>query len=127
MEAQTEVLGLRHRLREQRDELAQLRRRLHENDRHGRRVRRAHEDALQMAAFHISGLPTSIGYMLSHGLTRRRWENARALLMLAKVHNGDKWIQRETNIINGSLSYAATLATERPGEFKANLSRHASY
>ena len=127
METQAEVLGLRHRLRTQGDELKELRRRLHENDRHGRRIRRAHEDALQMAAFHISGLPTSIGYMLSHGLTRRRWENARALLRLAKVHNGEKWTERETSVINGNLSYAAKLATERPSDFRVNLPRHASY
>ncbi len=117
---------LRHELRIARAELARLRRRLNENGAHGKRVDRAYHDALLLAGFHIGYLPTTRAYAYeTAGITNGRWENARALLRLAKVHNGRRWLMADLMAIEAALSKAKEVALDAPNAFRGRLPKHA--
>ena len=122
----TEILSLRRRLREQSTELAELRRRYHVYDRHGRRVKQAHDDALWLLAMHITGAVPSRRFCEQQGMSRRRWQNARALLELAGVCSGERWRETDANIANGLLTSAAARALETPAAFRGRVVSHGS-
>jgi hypothetical protein len=66
-----------------------LRKRVKINDKSGRILRRAHRDALYMLTLHFSGYELSRRQALSLAeISERRWEWARALLILASIHDG---------------------------------------
>lgn len=107
-------------------EIAKLRRRLGESGRHARRVDQAYKDALLLANLHIGYLPTTRASALRHGgITANRWENAVALLKLARVISGRNWIEHDLAEIEPKLGRAAKLAIDEPGRYRARLPTHA--
>jgi len=66
----------------------QLRRRLPESTGDMRRLRQAHRDARAMVLHRFNGYSISRANCLQLGIPERRWVNARALMMVARVHNG---------------------------------------
>lgn len=69
-----------------RRENRQLRRRL--ADAELRLLRQAHADAILIGGLHFAGLPTSRRACLEVGISERHWTRARALLRLARLHDG---------------------------------------
>lgn len=54
----------------------------------GRILRRTYQDARQFLVWRFSGLSISRSACAEMGISRRRWQWARAALMLARVHDG---------------------------------------
>ncbi len=76
--------------------------------RYVRIARRAHLDALSLYHAHASGVPTGREEARAAlGVSFRRWYWARALAMLARVHNGRCWTDAEPAVVVDALSRAA--------------------
>lgn len=58
-------------------------------------------------------------------MTDHRWENARALLILARCHTGKRWIVHDLAIIEERLTAAKETALDEPAAYRARLPRHA--
>lgn len=109
-------------------ELAKLRKRLGENSVHIRRVERAWSDALALATLHVGHIETSRRNAEEFlGMTNNRWENACALLRLAKMHTGQRWLAHDLGTITEALDKAKAMAIAEPAAFRARLPAHARY
>ena len=107
-------------------ELARLRRRLNEAGAHGKRIDRAYGDALLLAGFRMAFEPTTREHAFKYaGMSNHRWENARALLKLARVHNGRQWLAHDLATIESALAKAKEKALNTPEAFRARLPPHA--
>ena len=71
-----------------RAENRQLRKRLPTSTGDMKRLRQAHRDARAMLLHRFDGYSISRDNCLVLGISERRWVNARALLRVARVHNG---------------------------------------
>lgn len=110
---------------ELRQTLGRLRNTLAERDSHARRIRQAHTDALLLALWAAAGIPTSRRYAKRRNITETRWENAIALLRLARVLTGNRrWVTRDAAIIEARLERAEQTAIETPVAYRA---RHMRY
>ena len=107
-----------------RSQNAELRRRLHLNGHHARRIERAYEIALLLAGFHVAYQSTSRAYALSQGISQRSWEGAVALLRLARVVNGRRWAVNDLAGIEKRLSAAKERATLTPDAYFARGNLH---
>lgn len=125
MKPEVQIKLLRHELRLANAEIAKLRRQLNETGVHGKRIERAYRDGLLLAELAIAHLPTTRAFAQQYGITPNRWENARALLRLAKVHNGKGWLVYDLATIEERLSLAVGQASETPEAFWARLPKHA--
>jgi hypothetical protein len=126
--AEQRVKVLESELRIANAEIARLRRRLNERGAHGKRVQRAYSDALLLAELAIAYLPTTRSFAESHaGITHVRWENAKALLRLARVHSGRGWLVHDLATIEAALSKAVEKSMETPEAYRARLPRHARH
>lgn len=95
---------------------------------HARRVDRAWQDALALANLHIAYIETTRRNAEKFaGMTNNRWENARALLKLARLHNGRRWLAHDLATIEERLSAAKEIAIAEPAAFRARLPAHARY
>jgi hypothetical protein len=107
-------------------EIARLRRRLGVSGRTAKRVERAYRDALLLANLHIGYLPTTRAAALHYaGITANRWENATALLKMARVTAGRVWLTHDLAEIESLLSLAAKQAIADPEIYRARLPKHA--
>lgn len=107
-------------------EVARLRRRLNESGVLGRRLDRAYQDALLLAQFHVGFQSTTRQHAFDFaGITNNRWENAIALLKLARVHNGRRWSVHDLATIEEALAEAKANALDTPEAFHARLPKHA--
>ena len=93
--------------------------------RHINRVRRAYVAALAMAKLHVGYLDTSRETVQAAGLTQRQWENGRALLSMARVLDGRRWMCHDLPSIEARLQAARERAIQTPESFRAWLPRHA--
>ncbi len=76
--------------------------------RYVRIARRAHLDALSLYHAHASGVPTGRDEARAAlGVSFRRWYWARALAMLARVHDGRAWLDVEPAAAVAALGRAA--------------------
>lgn len=102
-----------------------LRRRLRENSRHARRVNQAYEDCLLMATVFLGYDRPTRDHMLALGISRRRWQNARALAKLARVWSPKKgFTVGDVVAIESALEKAKDKAIETPEAFLARIPRH---
>lgn len=109
---------------ELRQELGRLRNTLAERDSHARRIRQAHQDALLLALWAAAGVPPSRRYARRHNITESRWENATALLRLARVLTGHRrWATRDAATIEARLERAAQQAIDTPAAYRARHMR----
>lgn len=105
---------------ELRRENATLRKRIQEASYHARRVEQAYRDALQLALWAAAGVPPSRRYAATHGMTQRRWENAFALLRMARIVQGRRrWVTKDAGAIENRLERTRQAATEAAAAFKA--------
>jgi hypothetical protein len=106
-------------------EATRLRKALRLSSRHARRIEQAFQDALLLAMWHTSGVVTSREYAKKHGMTQNRWQNAVALLRMARVilrHRS--WTTEDAALIETRLAHARTVALDHPEAFWARLNRH---
>ena len=75
----------------------QLRRRLPKSTKDMRRLRKAYRDARAMLLHRFNGYSISRENCLNVGISRRSWSNARALLMAARIHDGNDIIVEDFN------------------------------
>lgn len=114
------------RIRELTHENTQLRKRLGERGRHAGRVRRAYSDGLLLAQWRAVGIMPSRAYARRHGITQRRWQNAVALLRMARVITDyRRWVITDLATIEQRLDVARTRAIEAPESYQARLIAHA--
>jgi len=110
-----------------RGEVARLSKLAGERNKHARRVTRAYNDAILLAGLRAGGQRTSRRYMIDqHGFTQNRWENATALLRLARVLSKHRhWRTFDLERIGSALDDARMAALAQPSAFRARLNRHA--
>lgn len=111
-------------IKELKAENAQLRKRLGESNRHARRVERAYRDALLLAEWRSVAVFPSRRYAAHHKISQRRWQNAIALLRMARILEGRRWTTTTLATIEQRLDAAKQRATDTPDAFKARLPRH---
>jgi hypothetical protein len=107
-----------------RDENNRLRSALRQNSRHSQRIRRAQDNALLLATWHCGFLPTDRTACMARGMSQRQWENAVALLRLARIYDGRRWQAHDLAIIGPALERAADRAVATPEAFFARGNRH---
>jgi hypothetical protein len=105
-------------LRRLQAENAKLRAALRTNGRHARRISRAHDCALLLATWHIAYLPTSREFAAQHGMAQRQWQNAMALLKLARLVDArGRWKCHDLPTISARLDDAVIAANAAPEIF----------
>lgn len=108
-----------------RRDVGRLAKRLAEEGHHVRRVAQARQDAELLALWAGAGLHPSRRLALRYGLTQRRWENAIALLRLARILTGNRrWGTRDPAVIAQRLDRAAKTAIEQESAY---LARHVAF
>lgn len=109
---------------ELRQELGRLRHKLQGERYHVARIEQARKDALLLALWAAAGIPPSRRYAKRHNITQRRWENAIALLRLARVLTGNRrWATRDAATIEARLEKAAQTAIDAEGAYRARHPR----
>lgn len=108
-----------------RRENGRLRHKLADERHHPRRIERARDDALLLAMWKGAGIHPSRRFAVAQGMTERQWENAIALLRLARVLTGNRrWVTKDAAIIEQRLERAAKTAIESEEAYNA---RHGRY
>lgn len=108
-----------------RAEAAQLRKKLGENSRHAKRLDRAYNDALLMAMWRAGGIIPSRDYTKLQGFSQNRFQNATALLKMARVIVRHRhWAVKDLAIIEQRLATARQKALEMPELYFLRHSRH---
>lgn len=108
-----------------RAEAVQLRKKLGENARHTRRINKAYEDALLLAIWRVSGITPSRSYTKEQGISQNRFQNATALLKMARVivrHR--QWVIKDLVAIEQRLETARQRALDDPELFFLRHPRH---
>ncbi len=112
-------------LRRLQTENRKLRAALKINGRHSRRIRRANDFALLLAQWHVAHVPTSRDFAKAMSMPQRQWENAIALLRLARVVDvAGRWHCHDLPTISAKLDDAAVGANAAPEAFFARGNRH---
>ncbi len=125
MQSETKLRLAETELKKLQQENARLRKRLQENSRHARRIDRAYHDALLLAQLHVGYTPTSRGFAAqAANMSQRRWQNALALLKMARVHSGRAWIHHDLLTVESRLESAKDKAIAVPEAYFARLNRH---
>jgi hypothetical protein len=106
-------------------EATQLRKRLSENTRHQKRIERAYEDALLMAFWQSVGIKPSRRFAARYEITQDRWQNALALLRMARIIQGrSRWPEMPMETVEKWLALARDKAIADPGLFFLRHTRH---
>lgn len=124
MNPQEKIRLLQIELARVRQEATALRKRLGEDGRHPRRIEKAHEDALLLAALHLAGVMPSRRLAASLGIPQQRWEHALALLRLARIVTRQRhWATTDIGMIETRLETARQRALSDPEVFFLRHSR----
>lgn len=106
-------------------ENARLRKKVQETGRHARRVEQAYKDALLLASFAEVRIYPSRAYAAYHRIGQRRWQNAIALLRMARVISGRRtWTVTDIATIGTRLDVVRQRAIEQPESYRSRLIRH---
>ena len=124
MQSETKLRLAETELKKLQQENAKLRKRLGERSRHARRVDRAYHDALLLAQLHIGYAPTSRQFAGHASISQRRWQNAMALLKMARLHDGRTWLHHDLLTVESRLDSAKDKAVATPEAYFARLNRH---
>lgn len=110
---------------ELKEENARLRKALRENGRHAKRILRAHKTAMQLAVLHIGFQPTNRKHAKQRGISQRQWQNAVALLRLARVCDGSgRWKIHDLPSISNRLDDAVIAANAAPEAYFSKGPQH---
>jgi hypothetical protein len=106
-------------------EAAKLRKALSINSRTHKRIEKAYEDALLLAAWRAAGIIPSRRYAGEYEMTQFRYENAFGLLKFARVIQGHRrWMLDDLATIEAKLARARNRAFEDPPAFFLYLNKH---
>lgn len=86
-----------------------------------RTIQQAYEDALYMVALHLGGLSISRAQLAQVGVSRARWEYARALLEMARLMVGKRISERDESTIRSRLEGAFQRALAHPDLYFARV------
>jgi len=90
------------------------------NGRHARRIRRAADCALLLATWHVAHLPTTRAFAAGQGMAQRQWQNACALLKLARITDQrGRWLIHDLATISAKLDDATVGANAAPDAYFA--------
>jgi len=121
----TQSRYLRIELTKAQTEAAQLRKQLKLSNRHGKRVDKAYEDALLLATWYAAAIIPSRAYARRFNLTQNRWQNAIALLKMARIIQRQRhWVTADLSLIEKRLQSARDQSIEFPDAYFARLNRH---
>lgn len=96
-------------------EITALRKALKLNGRHANRIKRAHDVALLLATWHVAYLPTTRAFAATQGCAQRQWQNAQALLKMAKIiDRRGRWREHDLDTISAKLDDAVIAANGAP-------------
>ena len=99
-------------------EAAKLRKALSINSRTHKRIEKAYEDALLLAAWRAAGIIPSRRYAGEYEMTQFRYENAFGLLKFARIIQGRRrWITDDLELIERRLGKARERAFSDPPSF----------
>lgn len=109
-----------------RAEVKALRRRLHDGRGFERRIERAYDDALLLSLWWAGGIYPSRRYArVAGGMSQRAWQNAMALLRMARIVTGQRrWMAQDAALIEQRLQRAKAQALADPERFWLRLNRH---
>lgn len=125
MTPELETTYLLHELEQLQQENAKLSKALGEATYHSRRVQLAYEDALLLAQWRSAGIIPSRRYAKYHKMSQRRWQNAVALLRMARIVVGHRrWSTDEVPLIEKRLEQAKIKAQNDQQLFFLRLNRH---
>ena len=120
-----EVRYLKVELAKAKAETAYLRKKLQISNYHAKRIDKAYEDALLLAAWRASGINPSRSFAKRYGLSQNRWQNAVALLKMARViQRHHHWTTEDLGLIEARLSRAKKDALQIPEAFFSRLPHH---
>ncbi len=120
-----EVRYLKVELAKAKAEAAYLRKKLQVSTYHAKRIDKAYEDALLLAAWRAAGVTPSRSYAKRYGFTQNRWQNAVALLKMARViQRHHHWVTEDLGLIEARLSNARVDAIQIPEAFFSRLPHH---
>lgn len=123
---EAELKLVKEELRRAYAEIATLRAKVRVNSAHAKRIDRAYHDALLLAQFHVGFEETTRERARTHGkITHCRWENAIALLCMARCHDGRKWLVHDLLTIETKLARSKEIAIDEPERFRGRLPAHA--
>src|SRR6266540_4745976 len=98
MDANTIIRTLTIKNHKLQAENGRLRNTLTIRDAHTRRVQQARDDALLLAMWASAGISPSRRFASLQNMSQRRWENAIALLRMARVLTGNRrWLTRDAS------------------------------
>src|SRR5215212_1394846 len=122
MNTQQQLRYLQVELAKAKAEAAHLRKQLNVSNRHAKRIDKAYEDALLLATWRSTGIIPSRTFARKQGFTQNRWENAVALLKVARVIQRQRhWVMDDVGLIEARLVNAREHAMKVPDAF---FSRH---
>lgn len=125
MNPEQQLRYLQIELAKVKQEATQLRKALGINRKHTRRIEKAYEDGLLLAMWFAGGIIPSRRYALLHGFTQPRWENAVALLKMARIITRQRhWVTRDLALIEARLGTARQRAIADPPQFFLRLGVH---
>lgn len=97
---------------------------------HVKLIEKAKAAAKLMALWHVSGWLTGRDSCLSYGMANSYFFAGRALLILAGVHDGERWLTDDAGRIEERLHMAGEVATKTPelvGQNMPNSKRPLAY
>ena len=125
MDAEQRLRYMQIELEKARQENARLRKSLQERSREAKRINRAYEDALLLATWRSGGIIPSRRLAFIHGMSQHRYENAIALLKLARVVQRQRhWVTGDLVVIETRLVAAREKALADPEIFFLRLNKH---
>lgn len=77
-------------------------------------VLRAEAAARLLALWHCSGYLTSRRACLSFGMSERSFFAGRAFLIVARIHDGAKWLAEDPEVIESKMRFASTHCRKNP-------------
>lgn len=90
---------------------------------HVRLVVRAEAAAQLLALWHCAGLRTGRKASFAAGMSQDTFYAGRALLVLAAVHDGKRWVTTDPEVIEGRLKGAVELARKDVAHLVRNMPR----
>ena len=106
------------------EENHRLRRRLKEKSYRYRLLREAYENALLMVAFAGVGLPISRRAMAAYGMSQRKWQRARALLLVSRLFNGRRLMVDDQELIVERLNSVVERCERDDTSLRIRMPRH---
>lgn len=126
MRADQELRNLQIEFARIQSENTRLRKRVHERNRHTKRIDQAYSDAILLAVWRQGGVQASRRLAALHKMSQRRWQNAIGLLRMARIVVGHRrWSTCDLVDIEPRLCKARQYAIDSPAAYHARLNRHA--